>query len=80
MNIRKTLSYWLDVFFSNFNPLIEFLVGGTIIMSSYLIMILLTGALKKENLEDIRSVITTYEIFTPIVDPVINSMIKVARK
>jgi O-antigen/teichoic acid export membrane protein len=70
----------LFLFFSNFNPLIEFLVGGVIIMASYLIMILLTGALKKENLEDIRSVIKTYKIFTPIIDPVINSMIKVARK
>jgi O-antigen/teichoic acid export membrane protein len=70
----------LFLIYSNMNQLIEFLFGGVIIMVTYLIMILLSGALKKENLEDIRSVIKTYKIFTPIIDPVINSLSKIARK
>jgi O-antigen/teichoic acid export membrane protein len=68
------------LFYFEANAFIELFVGGIIIFFVYLISILLTGALKKENLEDIRTLLKGYEVLAPIIDPVFNVLINIARE
>jgi O-antigen/teichoic acid export membrane protein len=66
--------------FSSFGAWIELIAGGIIIMLSYLIMILASGALRKENLRDIQKLLGNYELLASIIDPVFSVLIRVSRE
>jgi O-antigen/teichoic acid export membrane protein len=61
------------------NPWIEVFIGGSILIVTYLISILLTGALTKKNLQDIEGLLKKYEILNPIIDPIFKILSKITR-
>ena len=52
------------------NPWVELMLGGGVLAVSYLLSILLTGALTRKNVEDIQSIAAEYEGMKRIVDPI----------
>ena len=48
------------------NPLLEMIIGGCLLMITYLFSILYTGALTRSNIDDMYSIASKYEKFTPI--------------
>ena len=68
------------LFYSNINPWVEIFIGGIIILVSYLVLILLTGAITKENLNEIQKIVISYEMLYPILNPLFNALKRVARE
>jgi len=68
------------VTYVNMNTWLEFFFGGSLLVLTYLILILLTGALKKENLRDIQNIAKTYTFLNFILDPLFRVLTILARK
>jgi O-antigen/teichoic acid export membrane protein len=51
------------------NPLIELIIVGLILLISYLLSILLTGVLTKQNIKDIWSIVEKFDIIKPLANP-----------
>ncbi len=62
------------------NPWVELILGGGVLAFSYLLSILLTGALTRRNVEDIHSIAAEYERMKRIVDPVFAVLYRLSKK
>jgi O-antigen/teichoic acid export membrane protein len=69
----------LFLYFFSMNPWVELFVGGAIMMAIYLGFLLGTGALTKENLEDIQGITKNYRILT-VLNPLFKALIRIARE
>jgi hypothetical protein len=69
----------LFLYFSKMNPWVELFLGGAIMMVVYLVMLLGTRALTKENLKDIYGITKNYRILLAL-DPIFKALIRIARE
>jgi len=58
----------------------QIIIGGGTLAATYVISILLIGALTKQNLTDIRGLLTRYQSIQRIIDPLFSLLTKLARK
>ena len=58
----------------------QILIGGGTLATTYLISLLLVGALTKENIADIRGLLIRYQSIQWIIDPLFSLLTKLARK
>ena len=66
--------------FVDLNPWLEILLGGTTLATTYLISIMLTGALSTKNIQDIKSITDRYPPTTWILDPIYKQLIRIAKE
>ena len=62
------------------NPWVELILGGGVLAVSYLLSILLTGALTRKNVEDIHNITAKYERMKRITDPIFAVLYRLLKK
>jgi O-antigen/teichoic acid export membrane protein len=62
------------------NPWVELILGGGVLAVSYLLSILLTGALTRKNVEDIHNITAKYERMKRITDPIFAVLYRLSKK
>ena len=61
------------------NPWFELILGGSTLAITYIISVIVTGALSAENLRDIKSITDRVKSTRRITDPVFKQLLKLAR-
>jgi O-antigen/teichoic acid export membrane protein len=90
LDINSTLKIFISTFigfitchlllaFVNSSPWVEVIIGGGGLAVTYLLSILLTGALTKTNLSDIHGIVYRYQFLRWFINPLFDVMIKFAR-
>ena len=66
--------------YSNINPWSEMLIGGLILVFTYLVLILIAGVLTKENLGHIERIVSSYGFMLPVINFVFGILNRIARE
>ena len=64
----------------NLNPWLELILGGTALVTTYLISIMLTGALSTKNIKDIKSITDRYKPSRWILEPIFTQLLRIAKE
>ena len=82
ISLSTIVSYLMTALIVNFlkySPILEILIGGIVLVSSYLVAIILTGALNKRNIRDIHQLLRNRASIETIAGPVLIFLEKYAR-
>jgi O-antigen/teichoic acid export membrane protein len=69
----------LVLFLVNLGPWFELLLGGSTLAITYMISVILTGALSAKNIKDIKSITDRFESTRRIADPVFKQLLRIAK-
>jgi hypothetical protein len=61
------------------NPWFELILGGTALAITYVVSVILTGALSAKNIKDIKSITDRFESTRRITDPVFKQLLRIAK-
>ena len=62
------------------NPWFEVILGGTTLAITYMISVMLTGALSTKNIKDIKSITDRYKPARGILKPIFKQLLRIAKK
>ena len=62
------------------NPWFELILGGTTLAITYMITIMLTGALSAKNINDIKTITDRYQPTRWILDPILSQLLRIAKE
>ena len=63
----------------NLNPWFELILGGVTLAITYLLSVILTGALSAKNLKDIKSITDRYRPTRGILEPFFKQLLRIAK-